>query len=93
MSVRVAVSVSNMIRADINDRETPARQPITRERTEENISQGFMKKLGKTGNIIMRTTFRENRVRYNSLDRSAFSVCSRRPTLRYNVMLAGLLQV
>ena len=48
------LSVSNMIIRDINDAESPVRQPITREQTEKNISQGFMKKLGKIGKIIIR---------------------------------------
>ena len=47
----MGLSVPNMIMLDINDAESTARQPITRERIERNISQGFMKKLGKTGKI------------------------------------------
>ena len=45
------LSVPNMIIREINDAESTARQPITREPTEKNISQGFMKKLGKIGKI------------------------------------------
>ena len=48
----MVLSVPNMIIRDINDAESPVRQPITREPTEKNISQGFMKKLGKIGKII-----------------------------------------
>ena len=50
----MVLSVPNMIIRDINDAESPVRQPITRERREKNISQGFMKKLGKIGKIIIR---------------------------------------
>ena len=48
------LSVPNMIIREINDPESPARQPITREPAEKNISQGFMKKLGKIGKIIIK---------------------------------------
>ena len=48
------LSVPNMIIREINDAESTARQPITREPTEKNISQGFMKKLGKIGKIIIK---------------------------------------
>ena len=50
----MGLSVPNMIMLDINDAESTARQPITRERLERNISQGFMKKLGKIGKIIIK---------------------------------------
>ena len=43
-----------MIIRETNDVENPARQPITRELTEKNISQGFMKKLGKIGKMIIK---------------------------------------
>ena len=58
----MGLSVPNMIMLDINDAESTARQPITRERLERNISQGFMKKLGKTGNIVPRTLRRDNQL-------------------------------
>ena len=43
-----------MIIRETNDVESPVRQPITREPTEKNISQGFMKKLGKTGKLVIK---------------------------------------